>query len=193
MGTGSSSRSVATTDSRGRELERCNRIASRRRSLARMPQDKRMGLARSPRSEPRHPAHIPLRFTLFAIQATTHPALIPHEAAGSSRPSPRIPANGRVEEACSQREYPPIPAQAASAKTGLSRRRSRVRVPSLPLGASPLFMQGCDLSLCPRRPSPTPFRRQNARPSPPGGPQRSGKGALQEQRRRFPARRSTSR
>jgi hypothetical protein len=30
------------------------------------------------------------------------------------------------------RESPPIPAQAGSAKTGLSRRRSRVRVPSLP-------------------------------------------------------------
>jgi hypothetical protein len=34
---------------------------------------------------------------------------------------------------CSRRESPRIPTQAGSTMTGLSRRRSRVRVPSLPL------------------------------------------------------------
>ena len=42
------------------------------------------------------PAHIP---PPFAIQATTHPALIPHEASGSSRKSPAIPARcGRKDQ-----------------------------------------------------------------------------------------------
>ena len=36
-------------------------------------------------------------------------------------------------------ESPPIPAQPASAKTGLSRRRSRVRVPSLPFSETRLW------------------------------------------------------
>jgi hypothetical protein len=47
-------------------------------------------------------------------------------------PIPGNPRNARVERPCSQLEYPPIPAQPGGAKTGLSRRRSRVRVPSLP-------------------------------------------------------------
>jgi transposase len=47
-------------------------------------------------------------------------------------PVPGNPRNSRVERPCSRRESPLIPAQPASAMTGLSRRRSRVRVPSLP-------------------------------------------------------------
>jgi hypothetical protein len=48
---------------------------------------------------------------------------------------PAAPADPRsvlAEKPCSRRESPPIPAQPASAMTGRSRRRSRVRVPSLP-------------------------------------------------------------
>ncbi len=69
----------------------------------------------------------------FTERATPHPALIPQEVAGSSRPMPGNPRNATVGKPCSRRESPPIPAQPASTKTGLSRRRSRVRVPSLPL------------------------------------------------------------
>jgi hypothetical protein len=54
----------------------------------------------------------------------------------SRRRSPEAPAansrNTRVGKPWPRRESPPIPAQPGSAKTGLSRRRSRVRVPSLP-------------------------------------------------------------
>ena len=56
--------------------------------------------------------------------------------AGGPRKLPQAPANprnARVEETLLTEGSPPIPAQSASAKTGLSRRRSRVRVPSLPL------------------------------------------------------------
>jgi hypothetical protein len=48
---------------------------------------------------------------------------------------PRVPGNPhnpRGRKACSRRESPHIPAYPGSAVTGLSRRRSRVRVPSLP-------------------------------------------------------------
>jgi hypothetical protein len=90
-----------------------------------MPQDKRMGLARSPRSEPRHPAHIPLRFALFAIQATTHPALIPHEAAtaGSKRP-----AHGGNPRLSPLRPQAPRPACHAGGR-GFESRRSRSTKP----------------------------------------------------------------
>jgi hypothetical protein len=50
------------------------------------------------------------------------------EAPARSRESPQ----GQRRKTCSRRESPPIPAQPGSAMTGLSRRRSRVRVPSLP-------------------------------------------------------------
>ncbi len=52
-----------------------------------------------------------------------------------SRKHPPAPANSRNDrgrKACLRGKSPPIPAQPGSAKTGLSRRRSRVRVPSLP-------------------------------------------------------------
>ena len=49
---------------------------------------------------------------------------------------------------CSRRESPSIPAQPASVKTGLSRRRSRVRVPSLPLKSLQIGTMRC------------PFRRR---------------------------------
>ena len=51
-------------------------------------------------------------------------------------PAPGNPRQARSETPCSGGESPPIPAQSASGKTGLSRRRSRVRVPSLPLKTS---------------------------------------------------------
>jgi hypothetical protein len=63
--------------------------------------------------------------------ATTHPALIPHEAPGGPRPHPRIPASTEVKALLTP-QIPLIHAQPGSAMTGLSRRRSRVRVPSLP-------------------------------------------------------------
>ena len=44
----------------------------------------------------------------------------------------RHPRKAGEEKACSRVESPPIPAQTGSAMTGLSPRRSRVRVPSLP-------------------------------------------------------------
>jgi hypothetical protein len=49
-----------------------------------------------------------------------------------------MPANPRkasVGETCSRRESPQIPAQPASAMTGLSRRRSRVESRDRPMGA----------------------------------------------------------
>ncbi len=57
-----------------------------------------------------------------------------HPARGRRKlpPAPANPRNIRGGKPRSRRESPPIPAQAASAKTGLSHRRSRVRVPSLP-------------------------------------------------------------
>ena len=58
--------------------------------------------------------------------------------AGRRRKLPPAPANYRKPTAgktCSSRGSPPIPAQPGTTKTGLSRRRSRVRVPSLPLKA----------------------------------------------------------
>jgi len=57
------------------------------------------------------------------------------DPAGGSRKLPQVPANprnGSAGKPCTRRKSPPIPAQAGSAMTGLSRRRSRVRVPSLP-------------------------------------------------------------
>jgi hypothetical protein len=46
--------------------------------------------------------------------------------------APANPRNASIGKPRSRREFPPIPAQPGSAMTGLSRRRSRVRVPSLP-------------------------------------------------------------
>jgi hypothetical protein len=67
----------------------------------------------------------------LASKTTAHPALIPQEVAGTSRRHPQIPAPQRCEHLLT----PAIPAdspQPGSVMTGLSRRRSRVRVPSLP-------------------------------------------------------------
>jgi hypothetical protein len=60
---------------------------------------------------------------------------IPHKSRGRPPEAPAHPANprnARVERPCSRRKSPPIPARPASAMTGLSRRRSRVRVPVAP-------------------------------------------------------------
>ena len=52
----------------------------------------------------------------------------------SSRADPAgDPRNASAGKPRARRESPPIPVQPANAMTGLSRRRSRVRVPSLPL------------------------------------------------------------
>jgi hypothetical protein len=65
------------------------------------------------------------------------PARQRHIPCSSRGRSPDTPARARQSpqessgKACSWRKSPPIPAQPASAKTGLSRRRSRVRVSSL--------------------------------------------------------------
>jgi hypothetical protein len=56
-------------------------------------------------------------------------------ARGSRKPPP-VRANPRTDRGgkpCSCGESPPIPAKPGCTMTGLSRRRSRVRVPSLPL------------------------------------------------------------
>jgi hypothetical protein len=79
-----------------------------------------------------HTAHI----SLSSSEATPHPAYIPQEVAGTSRRHPRIPQAG-WRNVTSWRKSPPTPAQPGSAMTGLSRRRSRVRVPSLPFGRPP--------------------------------------------------------
>jgi hypothetical protein len=86
-------------------------------------------VARLPADESGISASIPVA---FSTRTTPHPALIPQEAAGSSRQSPPIPATSGSERPAQRRESPPIPAYPASAMTGLPRRRSRVRVPSLP-------------------------------------------------------------
>src|SRR5436190_3729744 len=62
-----------------------------------------------------------------------------HPARGS-RKLPHAPGNPRKSTSrkpCSREESPPIPSQPRSAMTGLSRRRSRVRVPSLPFFEAP--------------------------------------------------------
>jgi hypothetical protein len=57
-----------------------------------------------------------------------------HPAGGRRKlpPRPANPRNAGAGKPCSRRESPRVPAQPGSAMTGLSRRRSRVRVPSLP-------------------------------------------------------------
>jgi hypothetical protein len=68
----------------------------------------------------------------FTAEATNSSRVHP---AGGRRKPPLTPANPRKppsENACSRSKSPRTAAQPGSTKTGLSRRRSRVRVPSLP-------------------------------------------------------------
>jgi hypothetical protein len=65
------------------------------------------------------------------VRQRLHHAKYPAGGAGSSRPYPEIPATSRPKRLLSL-ESPPIPGQPGTAMTDLSRRRSRVRVPSLP-------------------------------------------------------------
>src|SRR5262249_53281978 len=56
------------------------------------------------------------------------------------RKLPRVagdPCTATERKTCSPWEFPPIPAYPGTANTGLSRRRSRVRVPSLPFRSTP--------------------------------------------------------
>ena len=72
----------------------------------------------------------------------THPGVansdnVPSRAypPGGRRKVPRVPGNPRKrgnQKSCSWVKSPSTPAQLGTTKTGLSRRRSRVRVPSLP-------------------------------------------------------------
>jgi hypothetical protein len=93
----------------------------------------------------------------FAEKATRHPALIPQEVAGSSRRNPAIRASRRTKDPAHEGNPRPIPAQAGTAMTGLSRRRSRVRVPSLPsleVPANTYFCCHSRRGLSPRGPKP---------------------------------------
>ena len=68
----------------------------------------------------------------FQIRQREHPAAHP---VGGRRKLQQVPGNPRKPsgEKSSHRKSPLTPAQPGTTKTGLSRRRSRVRVPSLPL------------------------------------------------------------
>ena len=75
---------------------------------------------------------------------------IPHT---SRRSSPEAPSGTRespqrqARKSCSRRESPPIPAQAGSAMTGLSRRRSRDRSPVAPDFCLPCELKSSVVSL----------------------------------------------
>jgi hypothetical protein len=78
-------------------------------------------------ARPTDPAHIPVR------PMGNYPSRA--DPARGFRKSPPAPANHRNDKGakpCSHCKSPRFPAQPGSAMTGLSRRRSRVRVPSLP-------------------------------------------------------------
>jgi hypothetical protein len=80
----------------------------------------------SPRT--RHTACIPVVSAETTIASRTNPA-------GGRRKLPQAPGNPRKttgEKPCSWGKSPLSPGQPGTAMTGLSRRRSRVRVPSLP-------------------------------------------------------------
>src|SRR6266566_667206 len=85
----------------------------------------------SPRRQRWHPARIPLRFPFRQLRIPCSSRTRSPETSAATRES-RKP---KLERPCSRAESPPISAQLASAKTGLSRRRSRVRVPSLPFAS----------------------------------------------------------
>ena len=68
---------------------------------------------------------------LFTNAGAPRPAVIPHELPGDPPRHPQTPARDRPKSLLSS-GIPAYPAQAWRAKPGLSRRRSRVRVPSLP-------------------------------------------------------------
>jgi hypothetical protein len=85
------------------------------------------GLGRPARGETASRTH-PIVYYYANEPSRAHPA-------GACRKLPQAPGNPRkatVGKPCSPRQSPPIPAQPGTTKTGLSRRRSRVRVPSLP-------------------------------------------------------------
>jgi hypothetical protein len=75
-----------------------------------------------------HPALI----SSLAIETTTHPGLIPQEVAGTSRQYPLNAATRRSESPAVAGNPRLSPLSPEAPKIGLSRRRSRVRVPSLP-------------------------------------------------------------
>ena len=76
------------------------------------------------------PDLLPLPMTFRIPRSSRRRPPEPPDRSGNPRPA-------RVGKPCSRRESRPIPSQAGRARTGLSRRRSRVRVPSRPLHESP--------------------------------------------------------
>jgi hypothetical protein len=82
------------------------------------------GLRAETTSSRGHPAGLRLR-------QRAHPAHIPQEVAGNPRPYPAIPPRRRAKSPALA-EIPAYSGHPGDTKTGLSRRRSRGRVPSLP-------------------------------------------------------------
>jgi hypothetical protein len=92
-----------------------------------LPRNRPQRTARFGDSAPR-PVHFPVVYNSGNDASRADPA-------GGRRKLPLTPANPRNVrggKACSCRESTQVPAQPGSAMTGLSRRKSRVRVPSLP-------------------------------------------------------------
>jgi hypothetical protein len=131
-----------------------------------------------------HPIR-PARLGKRAHPGLTPPVDAPGNGASRAHPAggprnlphrPGNPRNARVRKPCSRRKSPPIPDQPGSAMTGLSRRRSRVRVPSLPLKVLQIFTSCCRLGA--KRPPasfiPRSSRAGNSRSEPPeaGNPRR---------------------
>ena len=99
---------------------------------AREPRDVRSGM----RSSSRHELHVPHSLTLVAYSDNDASRTDPAGGRRKLPPSPANPGKRTDEKACSPGDSPQTPAQPGDTKTGLSRRRSRVRVPSLPLKTS---------------------------------------------------------
>ena len=84
----------------------------------------------------RHRAAIQDRFALVCSCDNTSSRTHPAGGRPKLQPTPANRRNVGGEKTRSRRESPPIPAYPGSTMTGLSRRRSRVRVPTLPLKIS---------------------------------------------------------
>jgi hypothetical protein len=128
-GTRSPPRSACATGGRGPEQLRVehNTIVTRSRWFRRLPPTS-TACAALPASVAAHSWDSPLD----SGQSRRVQLPTPHAIRGRRGARARDPRKAGSQNACCRRESPPIPAQPGSAMTGLSRRRSRVRVPSLP-------------------------------------------------------------